>query len=111
MRSIVTGALVVAVAGFVAAGLSADDKKEVTLKGQILCAKCELKEKSKCTTAIAVQESGKEVIYYFLDKGTAEEYHEAVCGGGRKEGTVTGTVSEKDGKKYVTPKKVEYKKS
>jgi hypothetical protein len=106
MRSIVSWALVVAAAGFLAAGLRAADDKEVTLKGQILCAKCELKEASKCTTAIAVQEGGKEVIYYFLDRGTGEEYHEAVCGGGRKEGTVTGVVSTKDGKKYITPKKL-----
>jgi hypothetical protein len=91
-------------------GLQAEDKKEVTLKGKILCAKCELKETTKCQTAVVVKEKGKDVTYYFKDKGSAEEYHESVCGGGRKEGTVVGTVTEKDGKKWVTPSKVEYAK-
>jgi hypothetical protein len=84
--------------------------KEVTLKGTILCAKCALKETKKCVTCIKVQEDGKDVVYYFLDRGNKEEYHEEVCGGGQKAGTVTGVVSEKDGKKYITPKKVEYTK-
>jgi hypothetical protein len=84
--------------------------KEVTLKGKIMCAKCELKLKgiSKCTTCIKVKEGDTEVVYLFLDKGNKEEYHQAVCGGGEKEGTVTGTVTEKDGKKWIKPKKVEY---
>jgi hypothetical protein len=92
----------------VSAGAAAD--KEVTLKGKISCAKCELKLKGirKCQTVIQVQEDGKEVTYFFLDRGNKEEYHEAVCGGGKKEGTVTGTVSEKDGKKWIKPSKVMY---
>jgi hypothetical protein len=85
-------------------------EKEVTLKGKILCAKCELNETKKCVTAIKVKEDGKDVVYYFLDKGAKENYHEEVCGGGVKEGTVVGVVTEKDGKKWVTPKKVEYVK-
>jgi hypothetical protein len=99
--------------GLLATGLWAEDKKEVTLKGTILCAKCALKEKDikKCTTAIQVKEGGKTVTYYLLDKGHSEDYHEAVCGGEKKEGTVIGVVSEKEGKKYVTPKKVEYAKN
>jgi hypothetical protein len=93
---------------FLGAARAAD--KEVTLKGTILCAKCELKETNKCVTAIKVKQTGKDVVYYFLDKGAKENYHEEVCGGGVKEGTVVGVVSEKDGKKWVTPKKVEYTK-
>src|SRR6266436_7156181 len=85
-------------------GVQAEDK-EVTLKGTILCAKCALKEAKKCTTAIVVKDNEKEVTYYFKDKGTKETYHEEVCGGARREGTVTGTVSEKDGKKWITPTK------
>src|SRR6516225_12115059 len=78
-------------------------EKEMTLKGTILCAKCALKQAKTCTTAIVVKEGEKEVTYYFKDKGNKEDYHEEVCGGARKEGTVTGTVSEKDGKKWITP--------
>jgi hypothetical protein len=101
----------------VAVGARADkeDKKadkEVTLKGKIMCAKCELKEEgvTKCQTVIVVKEDAKDVTYYFKDKGSKEDYHEDVCGGGRKEGTVKGTVTEKDGKKWITPTKVEYAK-
>lgn len=90
---------------------AADEKeKKVTLKGNIMCAKCALKLEKKCTNVIQVKENNKEVTYYFKDKGTDEEYHEEVCGGDKKEGTVTGTVSEKDGKKFITPTKVEYAK-
>jgi hypothetical protein len=84
--------------------------KEVTLKGKVMCAKCELKEAKKCQTAIRVKEGGKLVTYYFLDKGNKESYHEEVCGGGQKDGVVTGTVTEQGGKKWITPRKVEYVK-
>jgi hypothetical protein len=94
---------------FVAA-LHAADKKPVTLKGTLMCAKCELGEASKCQTVIRVKEGGKEVTYFLKDKGNKEAYHEEVCGGGRMQGTVTGIVSEKDGKKWITPTKVEYAK-
>lgn len=109
MRAVWTIAVVLVVA----AGARADDKgdkKEVTLKGTILCAKCALKEAKKCQTAVQVKEGGKTVTYYFDDKGMKEEYHEPVCGGDRKDGTVVGTVHEHDGKKMIKPTKVEYAK-
>jgi hypothetical protein len=90
------------------AGVRAQEQKEVTLKGTILCAKCALKEAKKCQTAIQVKERDQSLTYYFHDKGMKEEYHEAVCGGARKEGTVIGVVHEHDGKKYIKPTKVEY---
>ncbi|HEY2414960.1 MAG TPA: DUF6370 family protein [Pirellulaceae bacterium] len=87
----------------------ADDKaKDVTLKGKILCAKCNLKQTSECTTAIQVKEGDKLATYLFDDKGAGEEYHEPICGGSEKEGTVTGAVEERNGKKYIKPTKVEY---
>ena len=95
----------------VSAVVTAQDKgKQVTLKGDLLCAKCALGQATECTTAIQVKEGDKTVTYLLDDKGSAEEHHEPICGGGKKEGTVTGTVSERDGKKYVKPTKVEYAK-
>jgi hypothetical protein len=95
--------------GVIALSAEAAADKEVTLKGKIMCAKCALKLKgvTKCQTVIQVQEDSKEVTYFFLDRGNKETWHEEVCGGGKKEGTVTGTVSEKDGKKWIKPSKVE----
>ncbi|HEV3142301.1 MAG TPA: hypothetical protein VGZ47_00285 [Gemmataceae bacterium] len=109
MKSVYSFVLVVVAAGFLAASVRAEDK-QVTLKGTILCAKCVLKETPKCTTAIQVKDGDKTVTYYFDDKGAKEEYHENVCGGDKKEGTVVGVVSEKDGKKWIKPSKVEYVK-
>jgi hypothetical protein len=102
-------ALSLVVLGVVTAGAPAQDK-EVTLKGTILCAKCSLKKEKTCTTALVVKEGDKEVTYYLKDKGDAEGYHDDVCGGAKKAGTVTGTVTEKDGQKWIAPKKVEYAK-
>ncbi len=101
--------IALALVGLFTLGVPAQDK-EVTLKGTLLCAKCVLKEAKKCQTAIQVKEGDKMVTYFFLDKGAQEEYHEAVCGGEKKQGSVTGVVSEKDGKKYIKPKKVVYGK-
>ena len=83
----------------------ADKKdKEVTLKGTIVCTKCELGETSDCANAIKVKEDGKDVVYYFDDNGKAEKYHATICTEPRK-GSVTGVVTTKDKKKYIKPKK------
>jgi hypothetical protein len=89
--------------------VQADDKdKEKTLKGTITCAKCDLKVEgqTKCATVVKVTEKGKDTIYYFDTKGN-KEFHSDICKKAKK-GQVTGTVSEKDGKKIVTVSKVEY---
>lgn len=88
-----------------------DDKKAVTLKGKITCAKCDLGKEDKCAVVIVVKEDGKDVIYYFDAKGHAANHTKGanVCKEG-KAGSVTGTVSEKDGKKVITVSKVEVDK-
>ena len=107
--------------GCCANALAADEKpsatakdataaKEVTLEGTIQCAKCSLKETKQCTTAIVVKQGDKNVTYYFADKGNGEGYHDNVCGGGKEAATVTGKAFEKDGKMWITPAKVAYKK-
>jgi hypothetical protein len=82
--------------------------KEVNLTGKVTCAKCDLKTDQECATVIVAREGGKDVTYY-LDEKSHKANHDAICQGG-KEGTVTGTVSEKGGKKIVTASKVELKK-
>ena len=84
------------------------DGKEQTLKGTITCAKCDLGIAKKCATVIKVKEGGKDVVYYF-DPTADKKYHSKICTES-KEGTVTGKVSEKDGKKIITVSKLEYKK-
>jgi hypothetical protein len=81
---------------------------EKTLKGTITCAKCDLGLESKCATVIKVKEGDKDVIYYFDAKGDKAN-HGTICKAA-KEGTVTGTVAEKDGKKWVTVSTVDWAK-
>jgi hypothetical protein len=94
----------------VAVSLQAADKadKEVTLKGTLVCGKCALKETDDCTNVLQVKDGEKTVNYYLDDSGKGEDYHKAICTAGKagKPFTVTGTVSEKDGKKYIKASKV-----
>jgi len=106
LRTILSLAFAVCLVGL--ATVARADDKEVTLKGDITCAKCYLKLADKCATVIKVKESGKDVVYYF-DEAGHKKYHSKVCTES-KEGSVTGKVSEKDGKKIITVSKVEYKK-
>ena len=104
----------VAAAGLWAFGAVAtaeDAKKEVKLTGTLMCGKCSLKLTTKCSNVVQVKEGDKTVNYFLDDKGNGETYHEEVCGDGKVEGvTVTGTVSEKDGKKWVKVSKIDLPK-
>ena len=90
---------------------AADDKKETKLTGTLVCGKCSLKVTPKCSNVLQVKEDDKLVNYILDDKGNGEDYHDGVCGDGKIAGvTVVGTVSEKDGKKYVKATKVDLPK-
>jgi hypothetical protein len=80
---------------------------EVTLKGTITCAKCDLGKTDECATVIKVKDGDKDVLYFF-DKDGESKYHKDICKKA-KEGSVTGTVTEKDGKKTIKVTKVDYK--
>jgi uncharacterized protein (DUF2147 family) len=91
------------------AGADAQDKgKEVKITGQVICAKCGLAKEKTCMTTVVEKKDGKDIIYYF-DKDSHKKWHDDICGGA-KDGTVTGTVTEKDGKKTIMVTNVEYKK-
>lgn len=108
IRALLAVVVGLALVGFTA---NADDKKDATkkLEGTLCCTKCSLSETKTCGHALKVKDGDKEVTYYLNDKGGKETYHKDVCTED-KPATVTGKVSEKDGKKYIDEAKVEIKK-
>jgi len=107
MRSVARIALAVVVLTALTLTVAAQNKP-ITLTGKITCAKCDLKIEKECATVIVAKENGKDVIYY-LDAKSSKANHDAICQEG-KQGSVTGVVSEKDGKKTITATKVEFQK-
>jgi hypothetical protein len=112
MRQLLASVAFVAAAALLLTAAQGGDKtekaKEVTLKGKITCAKCDLGVETKCTTVIVVKEDKKDVIYY-LDAKSGKENHKAICTAA-KAGAVTGVVSTKDDKKTITATKVVFDK-
>jgi len=106
MSHVRVAALTIAALLFTAVVAHAADPKPVTLTGSVGCAMCVFKVEKDCHTAIKVTEAGKDVIYLF-DAAADKKYHAPVCKEA-KPGKVTGVVSEKDGKKYITVSSVEY---
>jgi hypothetical protein len=56
-------------------------------------------------------EDGKTVNYYLKQNDVSKAAHDPVCHGDTEKVTVTGTVKEKDGKKTMTPTKIEVVKA
>jgi len=85
------------------------DKKEVTLKGKICCAKCELSVEPECMTVIVVKDKDKKDVTLYFDAAGNKKHHGAICSEA-KTGTVTGTVTEdaKTKKKTVTVKSLKF---
>jgi hypothetical protein len=85
------------------------DKKggEVTLSGEMVCAKCTLNESKKCQNVLKVSEGGKETKYYLTQNEPAKSNHGHVCSAPAK-ATVTGTVSEEAGKKVLTASTIKF---
>jgi hypothetical protein len=108
MKAMWTLVLSVVVLGCLAVSLKAADEK--TLTGTLTCGKCTLKETDACSNVLQVKEGDKTVNYYLKDKGKTEDYHGKFCPANtKKDATVTGTIEEKDGKKWITASKVELK--
>ena len=94
------------VLGFVAGAAAGD---ETTLTGNVMCAKCTLKkaDATKCQDVLVVKDGDKSAEYYVEKNEVAQKFGH-VCGG-EKPAVVTGTVTEKDGKKWISPSKMEPK--
>jgi quinolinate synthase len=94
-----------ALAGLTTNAFAAD--KDVTITGTALCAKCALHQSDKCQTVVQATHDGKTVTYYLTGK-EAKAFHKNICQSmsGEKV-TVTGTVTEKDGKEMLKATKIE----
>jgi len=107
MKSI---ALAVSVATLVLAGAlrAAAADEPVTLKGEIKCAKCTLKDAkaTECQNVLQTEVEGKKVNYVLVESDAAKEFKGKACREGQKV-KVTGTVTEVDGKKQMKATKIE----
>jgi len=96
------------VVGFVAAATAA----ETTLTGKVMCAKCTLKkaDADKCQDVLVTKDEAGTVSEYYIEKNDVAKAYGHTCQG-EKPAVVTGTVTEKDGKKWIAPTKMEAPKS
>jgi hypothetical protein len=90
---------------------SKDSSKEVTITGTMVCGKCALHETKSCQNVVQVEQDGKTVNYYLEQNDVSKAAHDPICGGSSEKVTVTGTVTEKDGKQMMTPTKIDVVKS
>ena len=104
LRLLIALAAVTTLAGFAGAG---EDAKTVTVTGKMVCAKCSLQkdDAKQCQNVIVADESGKTVEYYLMKNALAEEFGHTCKG--EKNVVATGTVSEKDGKTWITATKLD----
>ena len=95
-----------------------DAAKEVTLTGQLTCAKCGLHEAGPCQNVLVVvpaadgaggsgatTAAGESAKYYLEKNAVARENHEKVCRGSVT-ATVTGRIHDEGGKKIITASSV-----
>lgn len=77
-------------------------QKSVTLEGEMICAKCTLKEegRDKCQNVLAVDNDGETSHFYMVGNETNKEFGDTCMVG--KQVRVTGSVSHKDGKVWLT---------
>jgi hypothetical protein len=80
------------------------------IKGEAVCAKCELHQTDSCQDAIKVTGAdGKTEVILCEKNGVAKAFHKTICQG---PATVTaeGTITEKDGQKTIALTKIEESK-
>jgi len=106
MRKTLTALTVVAaLLALAGAAWAEHHEKSITVTGEIQCAMCMLKkaDAKDCQNVLVVK--GENAGEYYLTKNEAAEAYGHACGK-PKPATVTGTVTEKDGKTWITAKEM-----
>jgi uncharacterized protein DUF6370 len=103
MNKLLAAAIGLMLAIAVAPAIATDD---VTLSGTIVCAQCHLHKADahECQDILLVDQNGTKVEYYVVKNAVAKESGEACTL--EIPATVTGEVSEKDGRKWIAPSKI-----
>jgi hypothetical protein len=107
MKNLVVAALTVVIIAGVAAVASAVE--EQTLTGNVMCAKCTLKkaDAKACQDVLVVKDQTATREYYVTKNEVATKFGHTCTG--EKAVVVTVTVTEKEGKAWITPTKMEEK--
>jgi Family of unknown function (DUF6370) len=108
MRKLFPLLAVTAILSLVTLAVAAEEK---TWTGDAVCAKCALKETKACQNTLKVKEDGKDVTYY-LEGDVSKKAHGklGICTASKDapiKVKVTGTASEKDGKKVIEVSKID----
>ncbi len=90
--------------GLATAAPAADETK--TVSGKVVCGKCVAKKADGCQNMLVASDGAE----YWLAKSEAADKFGHVCKG-EKNAKATGTVAEKDGKKWLTASAMEEIKS
>ena len=98
------------VAGLLAVALvscaTSHQNSQVTMTGLMVCGKCKLHITKECQNVLQVQENGQTVNYFLVMNKVSTDFHPQICDSDGMETTVTGTVTEQDGKEVMTPTKI-----
>src|SRR5579862_837623 len=91
----------------VALGVSVRADSPQTIKGEAVCAKCELHVADACQNAIKVTGTdGKSEVILCDQNSVAKAFHKTICHGPANV-TAEGVITEKDGKKTIALTKIE----
>ena len=93
------------VVGFVSTAVA-----DETVTGKLTCAKCSLKKADQCQDVLITTDAAGKTTEYYVEKNDVAKAFGHTCKG-EKPATVTGAVSEKDGKKWIAATKMEAPKS
>jgi len=95
-------------ATFTLQALAADNaNKEVTLTGMMVCGMCKLHITKDCQNVLQVEKDGKTTNYFLTQNKVSTDFHPNICQNDGEKVTVTGKVSEKDGKEILVASKIE----
>ncbi len=105
-QTILSSLLVLALAGLASA---ASGGKEITLTGQVACAKCCLKTADECQNVLTVEKDGKKTSYYIVHDEVSKGFHSEVCKQ-PKQASVTAKCEKVGDKLQLTASKIELAK-